>query len=222
MLFRGKKVCYNGGMSDLRHLFENNKAFAERKGEKVFKGLAKGQSPKYLYLGCSDSRIPAEEILGLSPGEVFVHRNVANLCPHTDFNCLSVLQYGVEHLEIEDIIVCGHYGCGGIAAAMEKAQYGLLDNWLRHIRDVISKEKETLEKIEDKQQRYNRLVELNVIYQVMSVCHTTIVQNAWKKGKPVAVHGWVFDVKTGLIKDLKCTISSLEQVDEIYKTLDLH
>lgn len=212
-------------MKELKQLFENNRAWAEEKVNKdpeVFKRLSKEQTPKYLWIGCSDSRIPANEVLGLEPGEVFVHRNVANLVPHTDINCLSVLQYGIDYLHVEHIIVCGHYGCGGALAAMEKGQFGLVDNWLRHLRDVYFQEKEELESISDLQERSKRFIELNVLYQVMNVCHTTIVQNAWAQGKKLAIHGWVYDISTGCLKDLNCCISSLDQIDEAYRTLKLH
>ena len=212
-------------MKELRQLFENNRAWAKNKLKKnaqTFLDLSEKQTPKYLWIGCSDSRIPANEILGLEPGELFVHRNVANLFPHTDFNCLSVLQYGVDYLNIEHVIVCGHYQCGGVAAAMGSAQFGLVDNWLRNIRDVYAREKEELDQIPDMNLKYNRLVELNVLYQVMNVCHTTIVQNAWANKKKLHIHGWVYDVSTGLLKDLNCCISSLDQIDQAYRTLKLH
>jgi len=208
-------------MRELSHLFENNRLWAEGRLEndpEVFSRLSKGQTPQYLWIGCSDSRIPANEILGLQPGEIFVHRNVANLFPHTDFNCLSVLQYGVEYLGVEHVIVCGHYGCGGVAAAMENAQFGLVDNWLRNIRDVLTREKEVLDQILDPEQRYQRLVELNVLHQVMNVCHTTIVQNAWAQGRHLSVHGWVYDIETGLLKDLDCCISTIDQIEDIYRS----
>lgn len=212
-------------MRKLQELFENNRLWAEKKrlsDPQVFHKLVEKQTPRYLWIGCSDSRIPANEILGLEPGELFVHRNVANLFPHTDFNCLSVLEYAVDTLSIEHVIVCGHYGCGGVAAAMEKAQYGLADNWLRHIRDVYSSEKEQLEVISDHKERYHRLVELNVMYQVMNVCHTTIVQNAWNQGKSLCIHGWVYDLSTGLLHDLDCCISSIDQIEESYRTLKIY
>ncbi len=212
-------------MRELKHLFDNNRAWAESKKEKdgeVFLKSAQKQTPKYLWIGCSDSRIPANEILGLEPGELFVHRNVANLFPNTDFNCLSVLEYAVDALGVEHVIVCGHYGCGGVAAAMENQQFGLVDNWLRNIRDVFAKEREELELISNEELRYQRLVELNVLHQVMNVCHTTIVQNAWAKGRKLSIHGWVYDLSTGLLKDLNCCLSSLEQVEESYRTLKLH
>jgi len=209
-------------MSELQELFENNRLWAEKKtaeDPEKFRRLASKQTPKYLWIGCSDSRVPASEILGLAPGDIFVHRNVANLFPHTDFNCLSVLQYGVEYLNIEHVIVCGHYNCGGVASAMENAQFGLVDNWLRHIRDVYAREKEELDKIDDQKLKYNRLIELNVIYQVRSICHTTIAQSAWANKKKLSVHGWVYDLSSGLLKDLNCSISSIEQVEDTYRTL---
>lgn len=212
-------------MRELKQLFENNRAWAEGKLKNdpdVFRNMAEKQTPKYLWIGCSDSRIPANEVLGLEPGEVFVHRNVANLFPHTDINCLSVLQYAIDYLDVEHVIVCGHYGCGGVAAAMESAQFGLVDNWLRYIRDIYSREQEELNGIADKEERYRRLVEFNTLHQVMNVCHTTIVQNAWGRGKKLSVHGWVYDVSTGLLKDLKCCVSCLEQIESAYQTLKLH
>ena len=212
-------------MKELSNLFENNRRWAENKestDQKYFKRLSEKQTPKYLWVGCADSRIPANEILGLEPGEVFVHRNVANLVPHTDFNCLSVLQYGVDYLGVEHIIVCGHYGCGGVAAAMENAQFGLVDNWLRHIRDIYFLERSELDAIPDTKKRYKRLVELNVLHQVLNTCHTTVVQNAWAKNKKLSVHGWVYDLSTGLLKDLNCCISSIDQVDTTFRTLKLY
>ncbi len=212
-------------MKSLQHLFENNRKWAQEKlkgNPKIFSDLAKGQQPKYLWIGCSDSRIPAEEILGLNPGELFVHRNIANLFPHTDLNCLSVLEYAVNFLNVEHVIVCGHYGCGGVAAAMKKAQHGLVDNWLRTIRDVHSRERESLNQIAGQEEKYERLVELNTMHQVLNICHTTIVQNVWAKKKKLSVHGWVYDISTGLLKDLNCCISSLDQVDDTHKSLKLH
>lgn len=212
-------------MRELQDLFNNNRLWVEKKTTEdpdTFIRQSARQTPKYLWIGCSDSRIPANEILGLEPGEVFVHRNVANLCPHTDFNFLSVLQYGVDYLNIEHVIVCGHYRCGGVAAAMENAQFGLVDNWLRYIRDVYSREKEELESIADIPLRYDRLAELNVLHQVMNVCHTTIVQNAWANRKKLTVHGWIYDLSTGLLKDLNCCISALNQIDDAYRTRKFH
>jgi len=212
-------------MRSLEQLFKNNRIWVQDKlkeDSKAFVKLSKKQTPKYLWIGCSDSRIPASEILGLAPGDVFVHRNVANICPHTDFNCLSVLQYGIDYLNIENVIVCGHYGCGGVKAAMENEQFGLVDNWLRNIRDVYSREKDELDTISDSKLKYNRLVELNVLHQVMNVCHTTIVQNTWANQKKLAIHGWIYDISTGYLKDLDCCISSIDQIEDTYRTLKLH
>ncbi len=209
-------------MKNLRTLFENNKAWAKSRVSKdpqYFHRMSEAQDPYYLWIGCSDSRVPANEIVGLEPGELFVHRNVANLFPHIDFNCLSVLEFAVDWLKIQHVIVCGHYGCGGVKAAMENNQLGLADNWLLHIRDVYARHKEELEKIADKQERYNRLVELNVKQQVLNICHTTIAQAAWKRGQPLWIHGWVYDLATGSLKDLNFVISSMDQVAKIYRFL---
>jgi carbonic anhydrase len=207
-------------MKRLKVLFEHNKEWVRiqlSKDPDYFKRMAASQDPEYLWIGCSDSRVSANEIIGLSPGELFVHRNVANLFPHTDFNCLSVLEYAVDLLNIQHVIVCGHYGCIGVKAAMEEHQLGLVDNWLRHIRDVYAKFKDELEKIPDQTDRYNRLVELNILQQVLNVCHTTIVQGAWMRGQPLWVHGWVYDLATGTLKDLDCCFSSIDQVEAIYR-----
>lgn len=212
-------------MRKLRTLFDNNKRWAEgltAKDPQYFSRSAGDQKPQYLWIGCADSRIPAEEILNLSPGELFVHRNVANLFLHTDFNCLSVLQYAVDCLKIKHIIVCGHYGCGGVAAAMGDAQLGLVDNWLRNIRDTYAKEREELENIADPTKRYDRLVELNVFHQVLNICHTTVVQNAWASQQELFVHGWVYDMHTGRLHDLDCCISALGQIEDVYRTQSLH
>ena len=207
-------------METLKILFQNNKEWVASKISKdsnYFRHMAEAQDPQYLWIGCSDSRVPANEIVGLEPGELFVHRNVANLFPHTDFNCLSVLEYGVDLLKIQHVIVCGHYGCNGVKAAMEDHQLGLVDNWLRNIRDVYARFKEELEKITDQTERYARLVELNVMQQVLNVCHTTIVQGAWTRGQPLWIHGWVYDLATGTLKDLDCCVSSIDQVEYIYR-----
>ena len=207
-------------MENLKILFQNNQNWAQSKILKdphFFIDRANAQDPSYLWIGCADSRVPANEIVGLEPGELFVHRNVANVFPHTDMNCLSVLEYAVDLLKIEHVIVCGHYGCGGVKAAMENHQLGLVDNWLRHIRDIHARFKEELDKIENPPERYNRLVELNVMQQVLNVCHTTIAQKAWTKGKKLCVHGWVYDVSTGSLKDLDFCISGIDQVESIYR-----
>ena len=179
--------------------------------------MEEAQDPSYLWIGCSDSRVPANEIVGLEPGELFVHRNVANLFPHTDFNCLSVLEYAIDLLKIKHVILCGHYGCSGVKAAMEDNRLGLVDNWLRNIRDVYARFKVELEGLPNQKERYNRLVELNIIQQVLNVCHTTIAQGAWERGQPLSVHGWVYDIGTGTLKDLNCCISNIAQVETIYR-----
>ncbi|MBI3901247.1 MAG: carbonate dehydratase [Chlamydiia bacterium] len=207
-------------MKQLKMLFEKNKAWAKKKTDQdpyYFSDLAKDQNPRYLWIGCSDSRVPANEIVGLEAGELFVHRNVANLCPHTDFNCLSVLEFGVRILKVEHVIVCGHYGCSGVKAAMEDHHLGLVDNWLRNIRDIHAKFKNELENIEDSKKRHNRLVELNVLQQVLNVCHTTIAQEAWEEKRSLAIHGWVYDLESGRLIDLNCCISGLDQLEEIYR-----
>jgi carbonic anhydrase len=207
-------------MKKLEILFENNEAWVKSKMEKdpeFFIKTAKDQLPHYLWMGCSDSRVPANEIVGLEPGELFVHRNVANLFPHTDFNCLSVLEFAIDILKIEHVIVCGHYNCGGVKAAMMDHQLGLVDNWLRNIRDVYASNKQELEQIQDDGERYNRLVELNVLQQVKNICHTTIVQDAWHRKQPLNVHGWVYDLESGKLRDLEIHLSSIEDVDTIYR-----
>ncbi len=207
-------------MKTLRHLFQKNKEWmASRlsKDPKYFQHMAEAHDPQYLWIGCSDSRVPANEIVGLEPGELFVHRNVGNIFPHTDFNCLSVLEYGIDLLKVQHVIVCGHYGCGGVKAAMEDHRLGLVDNWLRNIRDVYARFKDELDAILDQKERYRRLVELNVMQQVLNVCHTTIVQGAWTRGQPLWVHGWVYDLANGTLKDLDCCVSSIDQVEAIYR-----
>jgi carbonic anhydrase len=171
-----------------------------------------------LWIGCSDSRVPANQILGLQPGEVFVHRNVANLVVHTDISCLSVLQFGIEVLKIDHVIVCGHYGCGGVHAACGDQQFGLIDNWLRNIKDVYSRYRSELDGIADSALRGDRLCELNVIEQVRNVCHTTIVQNAWSSGKSLSVHGLIYGLGDGLLRDLAVRITNADQIDDIYRT----
>jgi carbonic anhydrase len=208
-------------MRELKKLFQNNREWIASKISKdpdYFRHMAEAQDPLYLWIGCSDSRVPANEIVGLEPGEIFVHRNVANIFPHTDFNCLSVLEYAVDLLNIRHIIVCGHYGCGGVKAAMENHQLGLVDNWLRNIRDVHARFKDELDSIEDANKRFDRLVELNVLQQVANVCHTTIVQKAWLRGRAIWVHGWVYNLSTGALKDLNCCVSNIDQIEQIYRT----
>ncbi|MBU4262798.1 MAG: carbonate dehydratase [Proteobacteria bacterium] len=207
-------------MRKLLHLFENNKKWAAKTTESApdfFLRLSKQQSPKYLWIGCADSRVPANQIVGLLPGEIFVHRNIANVVVHTDLNCLSVIQYAVEVLKIEHIIVCGHYGCGGIKAALESREHGLIDNWLRHIKDVYRFHQEKIDALENETDRFRLLCELNVVEQVANVCHTTIVQNAWKAGQELAVHGWVYGLEDGIIKDMDVCITGPDEISAIHR-----
>ena len=197
-------------MTDLKRLLEQNRAWAEgikASDAEFFPTLAKQQSPKFLWIGCSDSRVPSTQLAGLAPGEMFVHRNVANVVVHTDFNCLSVMQYAVDVLQVKHIIVCGHNGCGGVRAALENLQFGLIDNWLRHVQDVMHAHKDELAQIEDESERLDRLCELNVIEQVKSVSRTTIVQNAWDRGQELAVHGWIYGLQDGLLRDLGVSVA---------------
>ncbi|XHR93119.1 carbonate dehydratase [Mucilaginibacter sp. UC70_90] len=201
-------------------LIKNNAAWVERKlaeDSEYFKNLAKGQSPEVLWIGCSDSRVPANEVTGTKPGEVFVHRNIANVCAHSDMNMLSVLDYAVNVLKVKHVIVAGHYGCGGVAAAMSNKQFGLIDNWLRHIKDVYRLHSHELDRITDETTKVNRLVELNVTEQVYNLCKTTIIQNAWKERHDLEVHGWVIDLGSGLVKDLKVTSSSPHNLGYVYE-----
>jgi carbonic anhydrase len=191
-------------VSDLSHLFDNNRQWAAKVTAAhpgFFKQLAAQQAPSYLWIGCSDSRVPANEIVGLLPGELFVHRNVANVVVHTDLNCLSVLQYAVDVLGVRDVIVCGHYGCGGVRAALDHAKLGLIDNWLRHIQDVAKVQAAALDGVEG-EARIDRLCELNVIEQVRHVCETTVVQDAWDRGQVLNVHGWIYGLSDGRLRDL--------------------
>jgi len=205
----------------LDELFRNNRAWAERiKAEDpdFFEKLAHQQTPQFLWIGCADSRVPANEIMGLLPGEVFVHRNVANLVIHTDMNCLAVLQYAVEVLKVKHILVTGHYGCGGVQAALENREFGLIDNWLRHIKDVYRLYAGEFEGLAS-QAQLDLLCELNVGEQVSNVCHTTIVQNAWKRGQPLSVHGFIYSVRDGLLRDLGVNFSRQEDIAPIYQIL---
>jgi len=207
-------------MNKLKKLFENNADWVRSKTSKdpeYFSEMAKDQLPHYFWVGCSDSRVPANEIVGLDVGELFVHRNLANLFPHTDLNCLSVLEFAVDILNIEHVIVCGHYNCGGVKAAMDDRELGLIDNWLCNIRDIIALHKDELEKITNLQKRSNRLAELNVLQQVKNICHTTIVQEAWHRKQPLTIHAWIYDLETGKLKDLNRTFSSIKDVDVIYR-----
>lgn len=206
-------------MSDLQHLFDNNARWAESITEKdpdFFVKLAKQQTPEFLWIGCSDARVPANEIVGLLPGDIFVHRNVANVVLHTDLNCLSVVQYAVDVLKVKHILVTGHYGCGGVRAAMQDRQFGLIDGWLRSIRDLYYEHREHLAQFASEEERVDRLCELNVIQQVANVGHTTIVQNAWQRGQPLAVHGWIYGLADGLVKDLQVTLDNASQLDSTF------
>ncbi len=206
-------------MKTLNHLFENNQAWAQRvelESPGFFKKLSEQQAPEYLWIGCSDSRVPANDIVGLLPGELFVHRNVANLVLHSDINCLSVLQYAIDILKVKHIIVCGHYGCGGIHTAMNKQKVGFVDNWLRNIKDVYVLHREEIDAIPDIAKRENRMCELNVVEQVRNVCHTTFVQEAWERGQDLTVHGWVYSLRNGRIKDLRVSHSNASQIDNIF------
>jgi carbonic anhydrase len=197
-------------MNDLRDLLDNNRRWATgivARSPDFFSGLVAQQAPRYLWIGCSDSRVPANEIVGLPPGELFVHRNVANIVMHNDFSCLSVLQYAVEVLEVEHIIVCGHYGCGGVQAVWEGRQLGLVDNWLRPIRDLALRYRDALDQLPEPSQRFDRLCELNVLLQALRVCRTTIVQQAWDRGQDLTVHAWVYRLTDGLLRDLGFRVS---------------
>jgi carbonic anhydrase len=205
-------------MKKLSALFEGNRAWAAsmtKARPDFFSKLASQQSPKYLWIGCSDSRVPANEICGLEPGEMFVHRNIANVVGHTDFSCLAVLQYAVEVLKVSDVIVCGHYGCGGVLAALNSQPLGLIDNWLRHIKDVYHRHRDELLRL-DKSAQGDRLCELNVAEQVANICYTTTVQDAWSRGQPLSIHGWTYSLSDGLLRDLDLCVSSMEQLPAIY------
>ena len=205
-------------MQPLKHLFDQNRAWAEdvrARTPEFFSTLSRQQTPEYLWIGCADSRVPANEIVRLAPGEIFVHRNVANVVVHTDLNCLSCIQYAVEVLRVKHIIVCGHYGCGGVQAAMENRTLGLIDNWLRHVQDVQQKHAAQLNPLSP-ERRLARLCELNVIEQVMNVTQTTVVRGAWEKMQDLTVHGWVYSLEDGLLRDLKMGASGVEESFEAY------
>jgi carbonic anhydrase len=207
-------------MNTLQRLLDNNRAWAERIRQQdpdFFPKLAAQQGPEYLWIGCSDSRVPANQIVGLLPGEVFVHRNVANVVVHADLNCLSVLQFAVDVLKIRHVIVCGHYGCGGVRAAYQDDRMGLVDNWLRHVQDVAQKHRGTLATAGSLDNQINRLCELNVLEQVANVCQTTVIQDAWARGQEVTVHGWIYDLADGLIRDLKVNSSSPGEFQSVYQ-----
>lgn len=207
-------------MKHLAHLFDSNRAWATKKTQAdatFFSDLAGQQNPDYLWIGCADSRVPANQIIGLNPGQVFVHRNIANVISHTDFNSLSVIEYAVRVLGVKHIIVCGHYGCGGVSAALEDKPIGLIDNWLRHIRDVRAKYSQKLIAVDDPIERVNLLCELNVVEQVKNVCHTSIVQEAWRHGQDLCIHGWIYGLADGLLHDLGVTISQPEELDDAFR-----
>lgn len=198
-------------MSTIEHLFKNNKEWADKitaEDPHFFQSLSEQQTPEYLWIGCSDSRVPANQLLGMPPGEIFVHRNIANQVIHTDLNCLSVIQFAVDALKVKHIIVCGHYKCGGISAAFDNKSHGLIDNWLRHIQDVYRFNKSRLDKISDESERMDLMCDLNVIEQVANVCNTTILRNAWTKKQDVTVHGLVYNIHDGILKDLKVSVNN--------------
>jgi carbonic anhydrase len=205
-------------MSRIEQLLENNRRWSKRSIDsdpRFFADLAEQQNPDYLWIGCSDSRVSANVIVDLAPGQVFVHRNVANLVNHTDMNCLSVIQFAVEVLQVEHIIVCGHYGCGGVQAAMEAKRHGLIDNWLRHIQDTAHLYAALLDEVEDETEKLDKLCVLNVVEQVLNVGETTIVQDAWNRGQPLEIHGWIYGLKDGLIRDIEITIGGVGQLENL-------
>lgn len=203
-------------MKKLTHLFERNVKWANEikdKDPEFFTQLSKQQAPEYLWIGCSDSRVPANQIVALPPGEIFVHRNIANVAVHSDLNCLSVIQFAVDALKVKHIVVCGHYGCGGIKAAMGDQENGLIDNWLGHIKDVSRFHAEELDQLDD-HTKFNRLCELNVLEQATNVCNSSVVQSAWKNGADLSVHAWIYSIEDGLLKDLNLSVSSSQQLQQ--------
>jgi carbonic anhydrase len=205
-------------MQKLSQLFEQNRRWSEevrRSDPTFFEKLSLQQTPNYLWIGCSDSRVPANQIVGMMPGEIFVHRNVANVVVHTDLNCLSTIQFSVDVLKVKHIIICGHYGCGGVKAALTGQRLGLVDNWITHIRDVREKHKLLLEQTPE-EQRWNRLCELNVIEQAINVCQTNVVQDAWARGQELTIHGWIYGLRDGLLHDLGLSVSASDALDESY------
>ena len=211
-------------MRVLSALFESNRAWSEemtRQDPEFFTRLARQQAPEYLWIGCSDSRVPANVIVGMQPGELFVHRNISNLVIHTDLNCLSVLQFAVDVLEVRHVVVCGHYGCGGVRAALRGDRLGLVEHWLRHIRDVAGLHAPLLDAITGERAKCDRLCELNVIEQVRNVCHGATVRAAWERGRDVSVHGWIYDIHDGLLRDLNMCVTRGDDPDAVYRaTLD--
>ena len=204
-------------MSDLREVLENNRRWAERmraQDPQFFERLAAIQAPQILWVGCSDSRVPANQITGHMPGEVFVHRNVANVVVHTDLNCLSVMQFAVDVLQVHDIVVCGHYGCGGVKAALDGKRHGLIDNWLRHVEDVRDLHAAALARLPDESARWDRLCELNVVEQVLHVSQTTVLRDAWARGQDITVHGWIYSLQDGRIRDLGVNAGSPAEAEQ--------
>jgi carbonic anhydrase len=215
-----KKIFHDTSHITYESLLDGNKQFIEdalAEDPEYFAKLAAGQTPPVLWIGCADSRVPANQITNTSPGEIFVHRNIANMVIHSDMNMLSVLDYAVNVLKVKHVIVTGHYGCGGVIAAMSNNEYGLIDNWLRHIKDVYRLHADELDAIENEQERTNRLVELNVKENVYNLCKTSIVQNAWKHGQELAVHGWVYSISTGKIKDMEVSTSDNANLGDVFK-----
>ena len=204
----------------LKTLLDRNREWAaqiKQSDPEFFTKLSKQQSPEYLWIGCSDSRVPANQIVGLMPGEVFVHRNIANIIVHTDLNCLSVIQFAVDVLKVKHIIVCGHYGCGGVKAAMDGREHGLIDNWLRHLKDIHRLYSQQIDAVQDEEARLDLLCELNVVEQVANVCHTTILQSAWKTGQEISVHGWIYSIKDGILKDLGVSVTHGEEIPSTHR-----
>lgn len=204
----------------LNHLLEQNKKWADKIKESdpdFFTKLSEQQQPEYLWIGCSDSRVSANVIVGMLPGEIFVHRNIANLVIHTDLNCLSVIQYAVEVLAVKHIIVCGHYNCGGIRAAMDNKEHGLIDNWLRTIRELYCHHQTKIDALQTEKEKVNLLCEINVAEQVANICRTTIVQRAWKSGQELAVHGWIYGIEDGVLKDLNVSVTNLDEIPPIHR-----
>ena len=205
---------------DLDELFANNRRWAEairRRDPEFFQKLTRQQRPRYLWIGCADSRVPANEIVDLMPGELFVHRNIANVLVHTDLNSLSVIQFAVDMLKVEHVIVCGHYGCSGVGAALRRERVGLADNWLRHVQDVCDKHERIIGGIADENLKANRLCELNVIEQASNLAQTTVIQDAWARGQDVTVHGWIYDIRDGLLRDLHVSAANGEEFDAAYR-----
>jgi carbonic anhydrase len=207
-------------MRVLSHLFANNRAWAAeitRREPEFFARLARQQAPQYLWIGCSDSRVPANQIVGLLPGEMFVHRNIANVVVHADLNCLSAIQFAVDVLRVRNVIVCGHYGCGGVLAALRDTKLGLTDNWLRHVQDVRGKHRAQIDALGSEEQQHHRLCELNVIEQVVNVCQTTVVREAWARGQALAVHGWIYGLSDGLLRDLGTCVTAESELAACYE-----